>query len=1021
MALQRCLLAAAAAAALAARGAGAARVEALFNDAWLFHRGDLPGYTCSSPESAALFPINTSATMVHGLDDSSAAGNASAAACAAVCAGNCSCEVWQYCPKQLSPSVCGAAAGTGDGDSDGAAACSNSSASFPLDLDGVQCNGLNGAGASNEAECAAACCADATCETYQWCPVGAQGCGPPGSCWIGALAGAQCQQQAGWVGRGRNVTFGATCQSGLLSDYGPGDGQTAGVGAWVGAARLSPPAPPAQATGPGAVGFDDSGFERVTLPFDYLASVAPTNVNATMHQNEHGSIPFSNAWYRRHFSVPAGTTLARLYFDGAYRAASVFLNGALAAQHAEGYTGFSVWLHNVSGAPLVVGGGDNVVAVYLAATTYTYELWGYEGEGIERDVTLVLHDAAQSIAPWGVAAVAAVVGAVAAPAGACGPQSAAALVSPTVDVANAAAAAANVRLTATVVAPGGAVVGASSIGAALGAGGFARLAPPPIALDSAALWSPACTPDAPRRPLYTLVATLADASSGVVLDSTNTTFGVRNFTFDADQGLLVNGFATKMRGFSMHQDFAGVGTFVPPNVQRYRVQRLLDIGANSWRTAHNPVDSNLLDELDARGMLVWSESRFLRDFDELVADAADHVARDRNHPSIALWSLCNENGCGETPGWEGDATGSVQPGAMLAERYMARMRALDATRPITSNAHFTLGQAGSIMGSVDVMGLTYDYSSLAKMRAGRPGVPLLNGESASCQSDRADEDVSSVIGCSRDSWATADANAWDAGAFVWSGTDYRGECGGWPNTVSFYGVLDLCGFDKGVAAWYKVWWGAAAGWPTASSRVAAWPPWAQPRGGAGASLTITAVAAAASVQLSVNGVAVGAAPVPLAHLGFATWTVPFAAGNYSVTSYDAAGAPLGEFVSRSPGPAAALRAVVDWPGSGPAGALLAGRRDAALVAVSVVDADGIVVRGAAVNISFAVTGPGELLGLGNGDHANKLPAQGTAWMPAYDGLARAVLRGAAAAPGAPLQLVVTSDGLEGAAVDIDVV
>lgn len=716
--------------------------------------------------------------------------------------------------------------------------------------------------------------------------------------------------------------------------------------------------------------------------------------------------------------MPSGTVLARLAFAGAYRSAAVFLNGALAAQHEEGYTGFHVWLHNVSGAPLVLGGGDNVVAVYLATKIYTYELWGYEGAGIERDVTLVLHDAAQSIAPWGVAAVSALAGPVAAPAGACGQQSADALVSPSVDVANAAAAPASVLLTATVVAPGGAVVGSSTASATLPAGGWARLAPPPVALAGAALWSPACTPDASRRPLYTLITALTDASSGQLLDSANTSFGVREAVFDADRGLLVNGFATKLRGLSNHQDFAGTGTFVPPNVQRYRVQRLLDIGANAWRTAHNPVDPVLLDECDARGVLVWSESRFLRDFDDHVADAGDHVARDRNHPSIVLWSLCNENGCGETGGWEGSQDAAVQPGAMLAARFMAHMKTIDATRPVTANAHFTLGSNGSIMGAVDVMALTYDYGNLINMRKGRPGVAVLNGESSSCQSDQGDEEASGVIACSRDAWATADENAWDAGAFVWSGFDYRGECGGWPNTVSFYGVLDICGFDKPVADWYKVWWGAAAGWPSTSSTVLASPPWAQP--GAGSQVKISAMANAASVQLFVNGVSAGA-PVAMAHNGLVSWSVPFAAGNYTILSFDEHGAVLGSFVSRTPGPPAALRAVVDWPGSGPGGALLAGRRDTALVAVTVVDADGLVVRGAAPTITFAVSGPGELLGLGNGKHDSHVPGQGVSALPAYTGRARAVLRSGAAATGQPLQLVVSADGLSSAAVDIDVV
>ena len=381
------------AAASAGALASAARVETLFNDGWRFYLGDLP-WACSTPASAAHFPIDTSGTVVHGLDDSPA-GAGSAAACAALCAGNCSCQMWQFCPKLVGPSVCEAAAPPPPPAAAAAAPCGNNSASFPASLDGIQCSGLTGVGASSEAACAAACCGDAACEVYQWCgDAPAQACGPANSCWIGTLAASACKAESGWLSRARNVTLGAACQTGLLADYGPGNWQTTGAGGWVGAARLSPPVPPPQATGPAAPAYDDSAWEPLQLPHDYLARRTPTNVNATFHQNEHGSVPFSNAWYRKRFTVPASTTLARLYFDGAYRSAYVFLNGHLAAQHEEGYTAFSVWLHNVSGAPLQTGAGaSNVVAVFLAATTYTYELWCYEGAGLVRDVTLVLHDA----------------------------------------------------------------------------------------------------------------------------------------------------------------------------------------------------------------------------------------------------------------------------------------------------------------------------------------------------------------------------------------------------------------------------------------------------------------------------------------------------------------------------------------------------------------------------------------------------------------------------------------------------
>ena len=361
------------------------RHSILFNDGWLFYKGDLPNYTCSSPESAALFPINLSNTMVHGLDNTPL-GNSSAVACQAACASNCSCQVWQYCSKLLSSTLCGDSIDVAEVSSP--SSCSNNSQSFPFSYNDIQCNGLSGVSASSEADCAAACCSDSTCEIYQWCnpssSSSSSSCGPPSSCWIGQLTGSVCKSEDGWLSRARNVTYGSTCQTGLLSDYGPGNWQTAGVGGWTSAARLQPPAPPFQVSGPGSVEYDEELFEPIMLPHDYLASVAPTNVNATFHQNEHGSIPFSNAWYRRHFTVPSGTVLLRINFDGAYRSASIFLNGALAAQHEEGYTGFGVWLHNVTGAPLNIGGGDNVIAVYLASTIYTFELWGYEGEGIER-------------------------------------------------------------------------------------------------------------------------------------------------------------------------------------------------------------------------------------------------------------------------------------------------------------------------------------------------------------------------------------------------------------------------------------------------------------------------------------------------------------------------------------------------------------------------------------------------------------------------------------------------------------
>lgn len=359
-------------------------------------------------------------------------------------------------------------------------------------------------------------------------------------------------------------------------------------------------------------------------------------------QQQHGYIPFSNAWYRTNFTVAAGTALARLHFDGCYRSCTVFLNGAVAGHHEAGYTAFDVWLHNVSGAPLVTGGGTNTLAVHVDATT-VFELWSYEGAGITRPVSLVTHTApcgVASVVPWGVAVRPAVVGPVSAPAGRTGPQTADGAVAPLVDIA-ASGVAFDGYVTVTVYAGGGgggAPLGSASAPVHVAAGATARVALPNVSLPAASLWFPADAPDAPDRPLYSLLAAVMNATGGVV-DSVSTTFGFRTVVFDANAGLAINGFPLHIRGVSMHQDFACVGAAVPRRLVAYRMQRLLEMGANGYRTAHNPHSADVVAEADRRGLMVWSETRFLREFADTRQDAVDMVLRDRNAPSVIMWSL----------------------------------------------------------------------------------------------------------------------------------------------------------------------------------------------------------------------------------------------------------------------------------------------------------------------------------------------------------------------------------------------
>ena len=183
-------------------------------------------------------------------------------------------------------------------------------------------------------------------------------------------------------------------------------------------------------------------------------------------------------------------------------------------------------------------------------------------------------------------------------------------------------------------------------------------------LKAASLWEQPAD-NSPTAALYTIVATLSDKDA--VKDSVNVTFGIRKLEFDADKGFFLNDKHVKVKGMCNHQDFAGVGTAVPDRIEDFRVAKLQSFGANAWRMSHNPPNPELLNAADRRGLLVWDENRLFGDFATVIprpllcglanalnhdaaclqwyTDQADMIKRDRNHPSIIWWSLCNEFGC----------------------------------------------------------------------------------------------------------------------------------------------------------------------------------------------------------------------------------------------------------------------------------------------------------------------------------------------------------------------------------------
>src|SRR5579875_3100399 len=310
----------------------------------------------------------------------------------------------------------------------------------------------------------------------------------------------------------------------------------------------------------------------------------------------HGYLPVYPAWYERDLIVPdsdRGKTLW-LDFGGVYRDAIVFINGKFIAQHASGYTAFRL---NITSA--VESGKQNTIAVFVDPRWF--EGWWYEGGGIYRHVQLIatgkLH-----VAPWGTFVDARVAGPI--HSAATGSDRAAANLSLQTTVRNDERASRSFHLVSRIVDPSGKVVATTSSVQEIAASAEATFTQQ-VSLPDALLWS------LQHRNLYRLLTTLRTREGAQ--DEKATSFGIRSLRFDPDRGFFLNGKHVEIRGMCVHYDFPGVGIAAPDNLWSWRIAELQAMGANAWRTAHNPVSEAFYDAADRMGMLVMAENRHLGD------------------------------------------------------------------------------------------------------------------------------------------------------------------------------------------------------------------------------------------------------------------------------------------------------------------------------------------------------------------------------------------------------------------------
>ena len=851
---------------------------------------------------------------------------------------------------------------------------------FSRKLDDVQCDGLLPLKnrLATEEECRDACCEDVLCTAWQHSSK--QGCH------MGQYAGDCSKKSEGWTGEGREI----------------------------------PVSLPPAGDGPGSKGFDDSSWIIVDLPYDGIinGTFAQTNLET------HGYLPLNTTWHRKHFNLPTewkGQSIW-VYFEGVFRASVTYVNGEPIYYQDSGYTSFAVRLDNISS--LSYGDGkenENVIAVKASSGGAFSGHW-YEGGGIYRPTHLISTDPVHFV-PDGVYGASQVVGPVSDhdPKDPSKGQYADVEFNPVAEVVNTKTTQAEVTVKFDISDENGQqVVTVTSKKVSVGSGKTMLINTTIPKTSNIELWSIA------RPYLYKIQANLmtSSSSSQSPIDNVTYSIGARQTRWDPDTGFYLNGKHFTWRGFNNHNDFTGVGAAVPDRVNLFRGQMMRAVGANSWRMSHNPPVPAMLDVLDNVGIVVWDENRLMGNNTHWIRNQRDMVRRDRNHPSIMIWSFCNEGEC---------SFGYADP---VVEVFKEVSKKVDPYRPVSANQNGNIGNALST--TIDVQGFSHRHGdTFDSYHEQFPKKPLIGSECCSCRTQRGEDTADGkkpVFGsfnadCNQEQTEYQLDRKFVAGCMVWTLFDYYGEPSpyGWPMVVGSFGSIDVAGFPKPSAYWYRTWWYYSAknnvsdgGYDVPINS----PPLADPYATTSQenskdgyivhvvqgweqlpnlpNRTIQAYTNAPMAELTVNGKSQGSVKVDWQ--GWAQWNVTFSPGKITVTALDSQNQVKATHTVETAGAPAKVVANVDVPSTttGTGTSLVLDGQDAGMVSAAIVDAQGNVVPSYSDKVMFrVVSGPGRIIGVGNGDPSCHEPSQVT-WRSAYHGLARVIVQTTENAASSPL-------------------
>lgn len=688
--------------------------------------------------------------------------------------------------------------------------------------------------------------------------------------------------------------------------------------------------------GPYALKFDASSWETVDLPHDWVVDL-PYAAEAS-HSHGYKTIGYkypetSVGWYRKTISIPASDFGKHLYlqFDGIFRDARIWVNGFFLGEEPSGYV---TQVYDIT--DYLNYGGENLVVVRVDASLE--EGWFYEGAGIYRHVWLN-KTAPVHVAPFGTF--------VSSDLSASLDE---AKVSVQTTVVNDGIKEGTYRLNHLLKTADGRVIASVGNEEQPLQAKAQSVSTIQFTVDTPELW------DVDRPYLYQLVT---EVYQGVnLVDSYTTPFGIRQAVFDADKGFILNGKPLKLKGVNMHQDHAGVGVAIPDALQEYRLKQLKKFGCNAYRASHNPMTPEMLDACDREGILVIAENRLMGVNPYQLGVLGRMIERDRNHPSIILWSVGNEEWGIE---WN-------EKGERIAASMREYCHRLDSTRLMTVAS----SSGPTVLVPADVAG--YNYILQHKVDEDRMKYPercaVGTEETSGCGTrniyfnevekgwmaslNRIPNGSDSLLNCIERGWKFYDERPWLGGLFYWTGFDYRGEPNPlkFPATGSQFGILDYCGFPKDEAYYLKAWW-------TDEPVLHVFPHW-NLQGHEGDSIDVWVYSNCEEVELLVNGKNLGKQPMP--RNGHLAWKTVYRPGKVKAVGYRNGHRCMVREIETT-GEPYRVRVTVDRP------EIQADKKDVAVVCVEILDKKNRVVPTACEPLDLKVSGPVRILGVGNGNPA----------------------------------------------------